>query len=72
LARLWGISPEKVISWIRRGELRAVNVASRLGGRPRWLIDPKDVEDFERRRTATAAPRPRRRKAPPADFVEFY
>src|SRR5437660_5835359 len=35
VAKMWGITPEKVIAFIRSGELRAINVATRLGGRPR-------------------------------------
>src|SRR5947209_4444585 len=63
LAERWGVSPEKVVAFIRRGELRAVNVALRLGGRPRWRIDPADVERFEAARAAVPTPRsPRRRK----------
>ncbi len=31
VAKAWGISPEKVLAWIRSGELRAVNVATKLG-----------------------------------------
>jgi hypothetical protein len=72
VAKLWGVSPEKVIGFIRRGELRAVNLASRLGGRPRYRIDPRDMEAFERARTAIPKLSPRKRKAPPPEFIEYY
>ena len=38
LAKRLAVSPEKVLGWIRRGELRAVDVADKQGGRPRWRI----------------------------------
>jgi hypothetical protein len=75
LADRWGISPAKVLSFIRRGELTAVNLATRLGGRPRWAISAEAVAAFERRRSsaATATPRPQRRpRAPlPANVIQF-
>jgi hypothetical protein len=73
LARLWGISPDKVLTWIRRKELRAINVATGQNGRPRYLIDIEDVRAFESRR-AVAAPvesRPRAKRTSP-DVIEFF
>jgi excisionase family DNA binding protein len=59
VARLWGVSPDKVLAWIAGGELRAVNAATRPGGRPRWLIDRADLAAFEAARAARpAAPAP--------------
>jgi Helix-turn-helix domain len=48
-----GVSPDKVTGWIKRGELPAVNVADRVGGRPRWRIPPDAIVEFERRRAAS-------------------
>jgi excisionase family DNA binding protein len=66
VARLWGISLDSIMTWIRNGELRAINVAKRLGGRPRYRIDVKDLADFENRRAVQPPPpiqrRSRRRK----------
>jgi len=40
VARRWGVAPETVISWIRSGELKAIDVSARPGiGRPRYRID---------------------------------
>jgi hypothetical protein len=65
LARQWGVAPNKVLEWIRRGELRAINLASSDSQRPRWAIDLADIEAFERSREATpAVPRVRRKRAP--------
>jgi excisionase family DNA binding protein len=52
LAKLWGISADKVLAWIQAGELRAIDVSTRRGGRPRWLIDVDDVAAFEVERAA--------------------
>lgn len=63
-ARQLGVSSEKVLLWIRNGELRAVNVADRMAGRPRWRLSPEAIEEFLRRRqsTAPAAPQPQARR----------
>ena len=47
LAMQWGVSPDKVLSWIKGGELRAIDASTRRGGRPRYLIDVKDIAQFE-------------------------
>jgi hypothetical protein len=62
-----------VLSWIHRGELRAFN-ASEAGGRPRWRIDPEDLQLFIARRTpAVTVPRQRRRRhGGDAGVIEFY
>ncbi|MCB0909936.1 MAG: helix-turn-helix domain-containing protein [Nocardioidaceae bacterium] len=75
VAKLWGIKPHKVLAWIRSGELRAMNAAEQLGGRPRYLIDLADLQAFVKARQATAdPPKPRRqiRKSKPSDFVEYF
>ncbi|MFL5243160.1 MAG: helix-turn-helix domain-containing protein [Gemmataceae bacterium] len=61
LAERWGISPDKILGWIRRKELRAINAAATMGGRPRYLIDLDDILAFERRREVDALPRQNRR-----------
>jgi excisionase family DNA binding protein len=73
LARLWGISPDKVLAFIHAGELRAVNLATRRSGRPRYRIDQADVAEFERRREAT--PQPKRvpaTRAAKGNFVTYF
>lgn len=53
LASRWGIGTDKVLSWIRSGELRAIDASTRRGRRPRYLIDEADVVAFELAREAT-------------------
>lgn len=59
LAKKFAVGVEKVLAWIRNGELRAVNVAQTTGGRPRWRISPAALEAFIRRRES-AVPLPPR------------
>ena len=72
-AKKLGISPDKVLAWIRSGELRAINVAAKPGGRPRWRISEAAIEAFEARRSATPPTKPvRRRRRNPADVIEYF
>jgi excisionase family DNA binding protein len=54
VAKQLGIDAAKVIRWIRAGELRAIDVAARRGGRPRWRISTADLEAFLRFRQSPA------------------
>jgi hypothetical protein len=73
LARLLRVAPAKVRGWIASGELAAVNTAN-LGGKPRWVIRPDHLAEFERRRQAVPTPaRPRsKRRQQPAGWVDYY
>lgn len=72
LAQRWGISPDKVHSWIRPGQLRAINASAKLGGRARYLIDTVDIAAFERQR-ANCPPAPTRRtKNSAEDVIHFF
>lgn len=73
LAAQWGVSPDKILSWIRSGELRAINAATSSVGRPRYLIDPQDVAAFENRRMVRANEQiQRRRKRQRLDIKEYF
>lgn len=62
-----GIATDKVYAWIASGQLRAINVAERSDGRPRYRI-PRDArEEFEARRTLGLPVPPKRRRRAPAD-----
>lgn len=62
LAKEWHISPDKVLGWIRSGELKARNVSQ--GNRPRYLIDRETLESFRPPKEKPA--KLRRRKLPEA------
>jgi hypothetical protein len=72
MAEAWGISTAKVLDWIRAGELRAVNAATNVGGRPRYLIDQVDIKAFEARRAVVPPSAPGRRRRAPDDVIEFF
>jgi hypothetical protein len=76
LARQLAIDAAKVIGWIRAGELRAINIATTLAGRPRYRIDPRDADAFLARRAAAATSPPpaarSRRRRPDSDFIEYF
>jgi excisionase family DNA binding protein len=63
IAALLGIAVEKPLAWIRAGELPACDLSEKQGGRPRWRIDPADLQTFlSRRRNQAPAPRAKRRR----------
>lgn len=73
IGRQLGISPEKVIGFIRRGELRAVDVSNHPGiGKPRFRVDPIELEAFLLRRSATPAPKAKRRRRRDPAIIEFF
>ena len=72
IARRWGVSPQKMLAWIGSGELRAINAATRLGGRPRFLIDVADLAAFEERRAVVATPAAVRRRRRDIGITKFF
>lgn len=74
IAKAWGIGPDKVLDWIRRGELVAVNLASHPNGRPRWSVGADDLREFELRRASRPANKPTttRRRKPSANVIEYF
>jgi excisionase family DNA binding protein len=72
IAELLRVKPERVRAWIRSGRLRAIDVSQPGSTRPRFRIDPADLEKFEAS-LVVSPPRPkpvRRRK--PEDVIEFF
>jgi transposase len=73
LAKRWGVSTDKILSFIRSGELRAIDGATKRGGRPRYLIDERDIVDFEERRAVmTHATRPKKNRKSQTDVIQFF
>jgi transposase len=68
----YAVGEHTVLGWIRRGELRAIDVSRKPGGRPKWRITQESLDAFEQLRTPTP-PQPRkRRKKRREGVVEFY
>lgn len=72
LAREWGVSPDKILGWIRSGELRAVNMAQSQSGRPRYRIDAEAIQDFKAKRANHSPPPQTRRRRRPSGVIEFF
>lgn len=62
LAKEWGVSNNKITGFIKSGELRAINVATRTDQRPRYLIDLADIEAFGRSREVLPSAGPATRR----------
>ncbi len=74
IAKRWGIHPRRVLSWIRSGELRAINI-SEGGQRPRYLVDVADLVAFESRRSVLPSDGKTSRggrRGTQTDVVDFY
>ncbi len=75
IARSRQIRVGKVLTWIRSGELAAVNCAEKPRERPRWRVSAAALEAFDRgrsnRRDQVAAPRARRGRGQ-QDVIEFF
>ena len=73
LAKRWRVKPERVIGWIKSGELRAFDVSSRPGvGKPRYRIPQDAIIEFENRRSAAQVKTTRRMRQQPADVIEYF
>jgi len=65
IAKELSVKSQKVLSWIKSGELVAINLAESATGRPRWRIYRDAFDLFLENRTArqpAAPPTHRRRK----------
>jgi excisionase family DNA binding protein len=72
LCERFAVGAHTVFAWIRRGELRAINVGRRPHGRPRWRVTQEALEAFELARTPTPPPPRARAQKRPAEVFEFY
>ncbi len=71
VARRYRVGGDKVRAWIAKGELRAVNTATMLCGRPRWIVLAEALVEFEKRRTA-GQPAKSKRGSKRTGFVDYY
>lgn len=73
VAALLRVGQDKIVNWIRRGDLRAVNVSSALTGRPRYIVLPDHLEEFLRCRSAAEPPKPpRSSRRKQLGYVEYF
>jgi hypothetical protein len=71
VTELYRVGRDQVLGWIRRGELRAINTAASLCGKPRWVIPPDALATFEQRRLGGPPPKPARRRRSQV-AIDFY
>lgn len=73
LIRRYKVGEHTVLGWIRNGELSAINVSKRPGGKPQWRVTEVALAEFELLRTKTPPqPRSTRRKLPSTPMIQFY
>ena len=73
LAARWQCNVTKVLTFIRKGELRAFDMSVNPGsGLPRWRILLDAVLAFESRRSVSKPAKRRRRKRSTPEIVEFF
>ena len=59
------VKPARIISWIRSGRLRGINLAEPGSQRPRFRVDPIDLQVFLNSRAVTPPAKPGRRRRNP-------
>ena len=59
----WASTSRKLVAWIKGGELSAINVATKPGGRPRYRITPEALDAFLAVRSVLPTPKASRRRA---------
>ncbi len=72
LARLLRVSPDKVRGLIARGELEAINTATTLSGRRRWVILPEMLAAFVATRKGGSPRQGRRRRQKRTGLVDYF
>lgn len=71
VAKLLGVGADKVVGFIQRGELQAVNLS--MADRPRWKIEPAALRRFIESRSnhPKPTPKPKRRSPLPTPAKEY-
>ena len=72
LAKQAGVAREKIIEFINRGELRAINLSE--GVRPRWRVSDDDWQAFlaSKSNQKPVKKTTRRRTAGSGEVIEYY
>jgi len=71
LCRRWKVGADKVRSFLHRGELVGVNVATFLSAKPQWRITAESVERFEQRRSSAPPSKPSHHRKR-SQLVDYY
>lgn len=70
VARRYRVGEDRVRGWIRAGILNAVNTADSSARKPRFVVTPESLHEFERLRSTAPSPKParKRRRVPSVDY----
>ncbi len=71
VARLLRVSPDRVRAWIAAGQLSAVNTARSRCGKPRYVVLPRHLAEFERLLSVAPPTKPVQRRRRPVE-IDFY
>jgi excisionase family DNA binding protein len=71
VAKRLGVDAHRVLDWIRQGKLRAVNLGDGAV-RPRYRVDPGDLQDFLDGRAVTPPSKPANRRRRDPNVIKFY
>jgi hypothetical protein len=69
---LYRVSADTVRAWIQAGQLGALNLARTRCGKPRYVILPQHLADFEQARRVSPPPEPTPRRKQPSGFIDYY
>jgi excisionase family DNA binding protein len=73
VCKRFGVGEHTVLAWIHGGELQAINVSRRLGGKPKWRVTAEALQAFELLRSARPLePCAKQRRKSATDVVQFY
>lgn len=74
IARERKLRVSKVLTWIRTGELEAINLAEKRTGRPRWRISDEALAAFDAARSnrVRLPVRARRQRRAASESIQFF
>jgi hypothetical protein len=72
LARRYRVSPDKIRTWIKSGALRAINTADTKCAKPRFVVTPESLKEFEAARTVAPPVKPTKRRRRASGQTDFF
>lgn len=72
LCERFAVGEHTILGWIKRGELKAIDVSRKQGGRPKWRIKEEALVAFEQQRTPMPMLPQKRRRKQSNTVIEFY
>jgi hypothetical protein len=72
VATRYRVGEDRVRGWIKSGILRAINTADVSCARPRYVVLPEHLAEFERARSAADPPKPARQRRRKTSVIDFF